>query len=235
MNLVLLGAADFVEAERVRLRGRRHIHLVEVLRVAVGAEVRVGMLDDRIGQGRVRAIDAESVELDVLLDRDPPPPTPVTLLLALPRPKSVPRILQGVVAMGVKRVVLMASWKVEKSYWDSPVVHATALREQAILGLEQAGDTMLPRIEVRSRFKPFVEDELPAVVAGTRGLVAHPTAPGECPRHMDGAVTLAIGPEGGFTDYEVAMLAAHGCEPVSLGPRRLRVEQVVPALLGRLF
>lgn len=235
MNLVLLGADDFVDARRVRLSGRRQRHLVEVLRVRIGAEVRVGVLDGKIGQGRVRAVDAETVELDVVLDGDPPPAPPVTVLLALPRPKSLPRIVQGAVAMGVKHIVLMATWKVEKSYWDSPLVQATALRAQAILGLEQAVDTQLPRLDVRRRFKPFVEDELPGIVAGSRGLVAHPAAAAPCPRQVSGAVTLAIGPEGGFTDYEVALLREHGCEPVTLGPRRLRVEQVVPALLGRLF
>ena len=85
------------------------------------------------------------------------------------------------------------------------------------------------------RFKPFVEDELPALAEGRLGLVGHPAATRPCPRAVDGPVALAIGPEGGFTDYELGALAAQGLAPVSIGPRVLRVEQVVPALVGRLF
>jgi len=110
-----------------------------------------------------------------------------------------------------------------------------ALREQLLLGLEQGRDTMLPEVMLRRRFKPFVEDEVPALAQGTRPLVAHPVAAAACPFALRARVTLAVGPEGGFIPYEIDMLRAHGFEPVSLGPRPLRVEQAVPALLGRLF
>ena len=50
-----------------------------------------------------------------------------------------------------------------------------------------------------------------------------------------GPWAILIGPEGGFIPYEVEALQRAGCEPVSLGPRPLRVEQAVPALLGRLL
>lgn len=235
MNLVLLETADFVTAERARVGGRRYRHIVSVLRATVGQELRVGVLGGRLGRGRLRSVGADALEMDVALDSEPPRGLPLTLLLALPRPKGLRRVLQGVAAMGVKRIVLMSSGKVEKSYWESPYLTPDALREQLILGLEQAGDTVLPELLLRRRFKPFVEDELAALAAGTRALVAHPAAMLECPRAVGGAVTLAVGPEGGFTDYEVDLLAGYGCEPVSLGPRRLRVEQVIPALVGRLF
>ena len=102
------------------------------------------------------------------LDRPPPAPAPVRLLLALPRPKALRRVLQGVAAIGVKHVVLLNSWRVEKSYWASPALAPAALREQLVLGLEQGGDTRLPRVELRRRFKPFVEDELPALLGDAR-------------------------------------------------------------------
>lgn len=235
MNFVLLESSDFVRAGRALVQGRRYQHVVSVHRAAVGDELRVGVIGGRLGRGRVRVLQGDSLELDVVLDDEPPPPLPLTLLLALPRPKSLRRILQGVSAMGVKRIILVSTWKVEKSYWESPVLDPASLREQLVLGLEQAGDTVLPQIEMRRRFKPFVEDEFAALAAGTRALVAHPAAATPCPRAVHGTVTLAIGPEGGFTDYEVELLAAHGCERVTFGPRRLRVEHVVPALVGRLF
>ena len=109
-----------------------------------------------------------------------------------------------------------------------------SLRRQAILGLEQAKDTMLPSIEIRRLFRPFVEDELPALARGTLALVAHPHASAACPRAVGEPVTLAIGPEGGFVDAEIASLERAGFTAVSLGPRVLRVETAIAALLGRL-
>jgi RsmE family RNA methyltransferase len=52
---------------------------------------------------------------------------------------------------------------------------------------------------------------------------------------VPGPVTLAIGPEGGFTDYELECLTGSGFESIILGPRILRTEQAVPAFLGRLM
>ena len=135
----------------------------------------------------------------------------------------------------MKEIILLNSWRVEKSFWESPALEPAALREQLLLGLEQGGDTVLPRLELRRRFKPFVEDALPALLASSRGLVAHPRAATPCPRAVTAHVTLAIGPEGGFIPSEVEALQRAGCQPVSLGPRPLRVEQAVPALLGRLL
>jgi RsmE family RNA methyltransferase len=235
MNLVILFESDFVAADRVRLDGRRLRHVREVHRAQPGSTLRVGLLNGRLGAGEIIHLSDEALEMAVRLDQSPPKPLPVTLVLALPRPKSLKKILQAVTAMGVKRIVLLNTWRVEKSFWDSPVLQPAALEEQMILGLEQARDTALPRLTRRNRFKPFVEDELPELIRNARALLAHPSAAAPCPRALREPVTLAIGPEGGFIPYEVDKLQAAGFEAVSLGERRLRVEHAVPALLGRLF
>lgn len=235
MNLILLFDEDFVSPQRVRLHGRRLQHVLAVHRARVGDALRVGQVNEQVGSGVITSLGSDALEMDVVLDQAPPPALPVTLLLALPRPKSLKKVLQAATAMGVKRFVLMATWRVEKSFWDSPVLRPEGLREQIVLGLEQARDTVLPEITLRRRFKPFVEDEVPDLIRGTRALIAHPPATQSCPRNVRGSVTLAVGPEGGFIPYEVELLQAHGFETVSLGPRSLRVEHAVPALLGRLF
>jgi RsmE family RNA methyltransferase len=236
MNTLLFTSSELsAGSSRVRVHDRRLHHVRTVHRAIVGDTLRVGILGGRMGEGMITHLDTEALELDVTFDRDPPAPLPLTLILALPRPKVVRRVLQAVAALGVKRLVLLGSWRVERSYWDSPMLSADAIREQLVLGLEQACDTILPEVTVRQRFKPFVEDELPALASETRCLLAHPAATAACPHDVRTAVTLAIGPEGGFTAYELAMLEARGFEPVSMGPRVLRVEHAVPALVGRLF
>lgn len=235
MNLILLFDDDFVAPDRARLGGRRLAHVRLVHRAAPGDVLRVGRLDGPLGHGTVTALDDAALELHVRLDAAPPPPAPLLLLLALPRPKALRRVLQGVAAMGVKEIVLLHTWRVEKSYWASPYLDAAALRDALLLGLEQGGDTILPRVTCERRFKPFVEDRLAGHVAGRRALLAHPAAATPCPRGPEGPLALAVGPEGGFIPYECDALAARGFAPVTLGPRPLRVEHAVPALLGRLL
>ena len=235
MNLLLLEEADFISADRVILRDRRLRHMQEVHRSEVGDSLRVGRVGGLLGTAELLRLEPREAELCVSFDREPPGKLPLTLVLALPRPKMLRRVFQTVATMGVPKVILVNSYRVEKSFWQTPFLEPAAIREQLILGLEQARDSVLPEIVIEKRFKPFVEDRLPAVVEGTLGLVGHPGDFPACPRAVDQPVTLAIGPEGGWIPYEIDLLRASGLNPVQLGERILRVETAVTALLARLF
>lgn len=235
MNLLLLEEADFIAADRVVLHDRRLTHMQEVHRVAVGDSLRVGRIDGLMGNAQVLRLEAGEAELQVTLEQAPPAKLPLTLVLALPRPKMLRRVFQTVATMGVPRLVLVNSYRVEKSFWQTPFLEPEAIREQLILGLEQARDTVLPEVLIEKRFKPFVEDRLPALCADTLGLVGHPGQYPPCPRDVDRPVTLAIGPGGGWIPYEIDLLGKAGLQPVQLGERILRVETAVTALLARLF
>ncbi|MDH1258935.1 MULTISPECIES: 16S rRNA (uracil(1498)-N(3))-methyltransferase [Pseudomonas] len=235
MNLLLLEEADFIAADRVILRDRRLIHMQEVHRSEVGDSLRVGRINGLMGSAELLRLEAGEAELRVNLDQPPPAKLPLTLVLALPRPKMLRRVFQTVATMGVAKVILVNSYRVEKSFWQTPFLEPEAIREQLILGLEQARDTVLPEIVIEKRFKPFVEDRMPAIAEGTLGLVGHPGNFPPCPRALSEPVTLAIGPEGGWIPYEIDLLAKSGLQPVQLGERILRVETAVTALLARLF
>lgn len=235
MNLILLAPEDFVTDGRAIVRGRRHEHVLRVQRASEGDSLRAGVLGGGTGTARVVRIGADDLELDIHLDGMPPPKLPLDLILALPRPKVLRRVLQTVAAMGVPRLHLVNASRVEKSFWRSPCLGGEALRHELVLGLEQARDTVLPEVSLQPLFRPFVEDLLPGIAAASTALVAHPAAVDACPRDAAGPVTLAVGPEGGFVSYELELLAAGGFRAVTLGARVLRVEQAVPALLARLF
>ena len=234
MNVLLFDASDEVAPGRVRVADRRHRHVREILRAKPGDVITVGRIGGLLGRGTLVALDAHGLELELTLDREPPPPLPVTLALALPRPPSLRKVLQQATAMGVKRLWLFASARVEKSYWQSTGLEPSALRDQLLLGLEQAGDTVLPELAFARRFRPFVEDELPRLARSGRILVAHPGAEAslEAPTKLE--TVLVIGPEGGLQEHELAKLDAVGALRVGLGPRVLRVETAVVALLARL-
>src|SRR4030095_13415433 len=134
-----------------------------------------------------------------------------------PRPKILNRTIAAAASMGIREIDLINAWRVEKAYWGSPRVSEKNLRLQSILGLEQAGDTMLPNIRLHKLFTPFVRAQLPSQIAGTRALLAHPYSQEEAPRHIHESVVLVIGPEGGFIDREVETFREIGFTAVRMG------------------
>ena len=235
MNLLILNPEDFTGSGVVHVTGRRLRHMIEVRRAKLGDTVAVGLLGGALGLGRIIRLDGEALEMTVELHREPPPKLPLTLVLALPRPVTLNRIMATATTLGVARIFLVNAWKVDKSYWYSPALAQENLVMNQILGLEQSMDTRLPEVHLRRLLRPFAEDELPDLIRGTLPLLAHPGAALPCPRTVQEPVTLVIGPEAGFIPQEVDLLARSGCQPVHLGPRILRVETALSVLVGRLF
>lgn len=233
MNLIILFKEDYIDKTRVRLSGRRYDHILNIHRAHCGDQLTVGLMDGLVGTGIIMMMNDVSVELDVCLDREPPPALPVTLLLAMTRPLVFKRLLQTITTLGVKKIIIFQSNRVEKSFWLSPVLKEEEICEQLILGLEQAKDTIMPEIIFKKQFKPFVEDELPGIIKGKIAIVAHPSGDGNYPEQINEELVLAIGPEGGFIPYEIEKLIECGFQLKSLGERILKVETVVPILLSK--
>lgn len=235
MNLLLLLPENMLGPHQAIVKGRQLTHIHETLKLSEGHHLSVGLLNWQIGLASISQLDHEHALLEIEWRSEPPPALPLTLIIGLPRPKMLKRIIQTASTMGVKQLYFIHSWKVEKSFWLSPWLREEKLFDNCVLGLEQAKDTVLPTIHLRKRFKPFVEDELPAISANSLKLLAHPVSDAACPSDIQQQTTLIIGPEGGFTPYEVNKLEAAGFASVHLGPRILRVETAVPVLLSRLF
>jgi 16S rRNA (uracil1498-N3)-methyltransferase len=234
MNLVLIFKEDFISSTRVRLQGRRGDHITTVLRSKVNDRLTVGLCNGQIGEGKVLSID-EDVLLDVELNQPPPAPLPLTLVLALPRPHMFKRTLTFAAALGIKKIMVLNFSRVDKSLWNSSSLRPQAITEQLVLGLEQAKDTLMPDVSMHEDFKDFVTKQLPDLARCCTNLVAHPGVNRPCPRDPAGQVNLVIGPEGGILDWELESLRALDFVPVDLGARILRVDAVVPYIVGKLY
>ncbi len=234
MNLLLLRENDYIAESRVRITGRRHLQLRDVIKAQPGKVCRAGLLNGLAGSATVLSVDRTESVLELELSAPPPPKLDVVLLAALPRPKSFRKVLHTAVAMGVPELWFFECYKVDKSYWTSPLISPESVHEELLLALEQAGDTVLPQVHFKRRFKPFAEDELPGIIAGRVALAGHPAATETLPCGLAEPAALLVGPEGGFTDYEISLLAKQGAKPVSMGPRILRTEFAVTALLAQL-
>jgi len=245
MNLLLLEPEDFNNPDsgvtlsqagnQVRITGPRFMHIKKVIKPEIGSSLVCGELNGKMGVARVDAMDRQSVDLTITLDQDPPSPLPLTLVLALPRPKMLKRILQAVASMGVKEIYLINSWRVEKSFWLSDLLDSEKLDRHLKLGLAQAKDTLMPKVYLKRYFTSFVKEELSILGQGKKRILAHPKTSQPSPFGVNKDTVLVIGPEGGFIDLEVNTLADSGFEPYHMGPRILRVETAVTALISRLF
>ena len=235
MNLLLLEHSDFIDEGVVELSGRRLKHMLKVQKISVGSVLKAGVLNGQTGAATIVKILPNSVIAQVDLREKPLPILPLTIILALPRPKMLKRIIQTLATLGVKNIYLLSTWKVEKSYWQTSCLNESYIREQLILGLEQGCDTLLPEVTIKKNFKPFVEDELVDIAKNNYALVAHPASSSPCPTGIDKPTILAIGPEGGFTDYEIRKFTDVGFKSIHLGKRIQRVETIIPSLLARIF
>ena len=234
MNHLLLFQDDLVSETRAVLSGRRLTHLREILGKNPGDAVKAGLFGGKRGLAVIESIDDTQAVLSTDFDSPPPPRIPMTLVIAMQRPKTLRKVLHCAASIGIGKIYIIRSWRVEKSYFSNPILTDEGLREALVSGMEQSLDTIAPSVELRLRFRPFVEDELPSIIRDTTALVAHPYADSPCPAQIDTPVTLALGPEGGFIPFEVALLTSQGFTPVTIGERILRTENALPWIAGRL-
>ncbi len=240
MNRILF-EADEIRDGVASFGGVRAAHVRDVLHGEVGQILKTGELDGRIGHGEIVEMDGDVVRVRVAHDEKPLAPW-IDLVLAPPRPRVLKRLLPQLAAMGVGRIVLVGAQKVEKDFWGATLLKEVNYRPLLVDGLMQgAASTAVPQILARRNFRRFASDELDALFPASRRIVAHPgEGSGEEGKWNSGEVeevgrmVLAIGPEGGWTDDEVALLESHGFSRYSLGPRILRTDTAAIALLARL-
>lgn len=242
MNCILLPAANFSN-EFAHISAATQIeHVNQVLGVKVGDTLKIGQLEGNLGTAIIADITPERIDLcEISLVTAPPPKLDLTVVLALPRPKVLRRLIMDMTALGVRDIILINSYRTQKSYWQSPML--SRLDEFVLEGLQQGIDTVAPRISLQKRFKPFVEDELANLITN-RAIVAHPYAELSFSQYMQRQSTdssygsilpsmIFIGAEGGWIDYEIELLAKQGCQAVHIGARILRTEAAVNAILGQ--
>lgn len=234
MNRILFEKDEITDG-MVTFSDIRAEHILEVLHGEVGQILKTGEVDGLLGTGEITAIENGAVT--VRLTHDTPSPQPwIDLILAPPRPRALKRLLPQLASLGVGRIVLVGANKVEKDFWGATLLKEENYRPLFVEGLMQAGTTILPRLEVRRNYRKFLTEELDAAFPTSVRIVAHPGAAGHggFAPHTQKRPLLAVGPEGGWTDREVAELEAAGFARYSLGSRVLRTDTALIALLAQL-
>ena len=215
--------------------GVRAEHVLKVLHGEVGQLLKTGEVDGPIGTGEITAIEDGLVTVRLKHDAEALAPW-VDLILAPPRPRVMKRLLPQLASLGVGRIVLVGAKKVEKDFWGATLLKEEIYRPLLIDGLMQAGTTALPTISTVRSFRKWLREDLEREFSTSLRIVAHPYGADSRPERAEksGRLLLAVGPEGGWTDEEVALLEEKDFSRYSLGPRILRTDTAVVALLARL-
>ena len=235
MNLILIEPEELTHDNIARVTGPRLRHLREVLGLVTGATLRVGVVDGPRGTAVVGSLNDDAAVLECTFDAVAPGRPAVDLLLALPRPKVMRRLFAQLAALGVGRIMLTNAARVERHYFDAHILSPQIYRPLLIEGLQQARDTRLPVVTIHRQFRILVEDDLQDLGPSHGRIVAQPgDAPSIGQRAADSRpdrLMLAVGPEGGWNEFELSLLKTHAFLPISLGTRTLRSDTACIALL----
>jgi len=237
MNCILLPAENF-SSDTANIDALSQVsHVTKVLGAKVGDTLKIGQIGGNLGTAVIEDITADSIQLsNVQLNTVPPDKLDLTVILALPRPKVLRRLIMDMTALGVRDIILINSYRTQKSYWQSPMLER--IDEFVLEGLQQSIDTIAPSITLQKRFKPFVEDTLASLMR-KQAIVAHPYSQQPFSEFLQLQPSrelpsiVCIGAEGGWIDYEIELMSAQGCTPVHIGSRILRTEAAVNAILGQ--
>jgi 16S rRNA (uracil1498-N3)-methyltransferase len=245
MNLILIFPEELTADGHVCLTDERAAHIRHVLRGRIGKKLRIGLLNGPFGTGTIEDVSEKSIRMCCEWNGETPPRPPIDLLLAMPRPKVLKRLWAQFAALGAGRIFLTNADKVERCYFDSHILNPAFYTARLVEGLQQARDTLVPDVTVVKQLKPFIEDGLDSVFPrfGKR-LVADPSAArtlfqcletvGEKVPKSGTRALLAVGPEGGWTPYELDLLEAHGFERFATGSRILRTDTACIGLITLL-
>jgi 16S rRNA (uracil1498-N3)-methyltransferase len=226
-----------ITSDAVTLDGPEAHHLAHVLRARQGTEV---ILFDGSGwecRSRVSQVRRSEVDLEVTsraqIDREIP--FRLVLGVALPKGERQRWLTEKLVELGVTRMVPLQTARGVAQ----PVRQSLDRLQRAVIeASKQCGRNRLMQIAEACS----LADYLGAAGGNADRWLAHPSgtrldfhsAGGILSRPRDAAVHLAIGPEGGFTDEEVALARSSDWQIVSLGERVMRVETAALVLAGCL-
>jgi RsmE family RNA methyltransferase len=239
MNLIIIYPDELDPQKRCVLTGERAEHIRTILRAEAGKTLRIGLLNGPFGTGLATQIDREAVVLECTFEDAVPPKPRIDLLLAMPRPKVMKRLWPQLAALGLGRIVLLRADKVERYYFDSHVLDPEFYTKRLVEGLQQAKCTHLPEVFIYPLFKPFVEDELSVCFPCHLKLLADPAGDKRLADffktdHRPERTVLAIGPEGGWTEYERSQLQEHDFQLFGMGGRTLRSDTATVAMISML-
>lgn len=230
MNIVLFDELQGVNTlEGTDYRAR---HIKKILKLSVGDHFKAGVINTSSGQATITSMTTDTLEFTYRQETPAPPLYPITLIVGMVRPISMRRILREAVSLGVKRLILTVTDTGEKSYLEAGLYTSGEYKAILLDGAMQSGHCQIPEV----LFSASIDELSP--LNGT--LIALDNVQGSLgfdsiPINGEDGVSLAVGPERGFSDRERTILSGRGFILARFGDRILRTETVCSSALGVLL
>jgi 16S rRNA (uracil1498-N3)-methyltransferase len=223
--------ADDWEDRSAWLKGEQAAHLIRVLRAQAGMECEM-VAGDRVWRAVISGVSGDAVQFTLLAEVEAEAALPVTLLLSVFKFDRMEWIIEKATELGAERFIPMIARRSEKHLAQAAPARVERWRRVAREAAKQSRRSDVPVVEDVVPLKSAVHIRPPkpalrlllAEQERTTTLYAAMQAALQPPAVENPAVTLAVGPEGGWTAEEEALFATEGWQAVSLGPRILRAE-----------
>ncbi|MCH7577711.1 MAG: 16S rRNA (uracil(1498)-N(3))-methyltransferase [Chloroflexi bacterium] len=219
---------DVLGSREVDLPPELARRLATVLRLKRGERLVLADGSGRDYEVELTAVSPRSATAAVVAERPSPPEPSLELVLyqSLIRPQRFELVLEKGTELGVSRFVPLMSSRAQVRT-EGGTQRAARWRRIVTEAAEQSGRGRVPAIDPPSLFEDAVSASggpgirlLPWEGERSQGLRSYLRALEDRPA----AVSVFIGPEGGFAEDEVRLAREAGCVPISLGPRILRSE-----------
>lgn len=231
MNLILFDSP--FETKRLEAGDPRAEHIFKVLRARVGTKVFVGFVNGPRARAEVLLVEGDgAITLKVIGTEAPPKSLPIRLLIGLPRPHTVKRVLLEASSMGVKELHFFESERGEPSYAKSSLWSTDEWKDRLRMGTEQSFGTYIPEVGMHTDLQSAI-----SFLGDSEALVAldNYEAEGALPDMLSEApesVVVALGSERGWSPNERDTLRKNGWKLAHLGAHVLRLETACTAAVA---
>ena len=217
--------------QRIQLDGSQAHYLGRVLRVSAGQTVALFNGDGHEYVAEITDVSKRGVSLhiDSRLPGISEPGVKITVVQAISRGERMDHTLQKCTELGACAFQPLFADRVEvRLRGDKAAKRQQHWQGVVISACEQSGRAVVPPVHT-----PLgLEEWLASPAQGQRLVLAPEAGCRLADTLLESSVELAVGPEGGFSEVEMARMTSNGVQAVSLGPRILRTETAGPAALA---
>ena len=240
MNIILFSNNDkyYSSIFSFHKNDERYSHIKNVLHLKEGDVFKCGLINGKVGKGIVEEINEAKLLFSFIEMTEPQALYPINLIIGIPRPIQLKRLLKDVATIGVSSIHLVGTMLGEKSYLDSTLIEKEKTEKYLLEGASQAGNTLLPICTIYSSIYQFFEKvkikkEAEKIIFDINYKNVPSASSNDIINHEN--IWLSFGSERGWSEKERNIFYKEGFKFITLGNRILRTETACIAGLSYIL